>query len=443
MTDPGPIPQTAGPTPDRRLAPRPLPLHLATAMNGWTSSRAALPLLRNGSLDWRPEVAAAAQSLRAALDAASPQERQPAGASPENPPNDPFDRAVEAEVVRRLAAFAAGIRQYRDHPYRRALADPPAIWRDGTTRLLDYGATVRAGRGGPARPVLFVPSLVNRAYILDLSAKRSLLRWLARERPGGTALRPLLIDWDAPGETERGFDLTAYIDGRLGDALKAARALDPLDRPVPVVGYCMGGLLAMALALRRPDDVAALGLLATPWDFHTERVAAAHAAAAACRAATPVLAALGELPVNALQSLFATLDPFLVPRKFAVFAGLDPASDKAADFVALEDWLNDGVGLAAAVARECIEGWYGDNAPHRGLWRVGGMAIDPARWTKPALALIPQHDRIVPPASAQALADALPHATALSPRLGHIGMVAGAAARDTVWQPLADWLGGL
>jgi poly(3-hydroxyalkanoate) synthetase len=71
------------------------------------------------------------------------------------------------------------------------------------------------------------------------------------------------------------------------------------------------------------------------------------------------------------------------------------------------------------------------------------MAIEPAHWTKPALALIPQQDRIVPPASAQALADALPHATALSPRLGHIGMVAGAAARDTVWQPLADWLGGL
>jgi polyhydroxyalkanoate synthase len=461
MTDPGPIPQVAGPTPDRRLAPRPLALHLATAMNGWTSSRAALPLLRNGSLAWRPEVAAAAQSLRAALDAANPRAANPQPEQPESPNHgranraapaeDPFERAVEAEIARRLAALASGIRAYRDHPYRRTLLDPPTLWQDGTTRLLDYGATAPArrarnaagGKAVPARPVLFVPSLVNRAYILDLSAKRSLLRWLARERPGGTALRPLLVDWDAPGETERGFDLTAYIDGRLGDALTAARALDPLDRPVPVVGYCMGGLLAMALALRRPDDVAALGLLATPWDFHAERAAAAHAAAAACRAATPVLAALGELPVDALQSLFATLDPFLVPRKFAAFAALDPASDKAANFVALEDWLNDGVGLAAAVARECIEGWYGDNAPHRGHWRVGGMAIDPARWTKPALALIPQQDRIVPPASAQALADALPHAIALSPRLGHIGMVAGAAARDTVWRPLADWLGGL
>ncbi len=422
-----------GPHPDRRLAPRPLPLHLATAINGWTSSRGALPQLRNNSLPWRPEVAEAARNLQASL----------AAAKPEQPADDPLDRAVETEIARRLTALATGIRTYRDHPYRRSLDDPPAVWRDGTTRLLDYGATATARSGRPKvppRPVLFIPSLINRAYILDLSEKRSLLRWLARSSPDGTPLRPLLVDWDAPGAAERAFDLTAYIDGRLGDALTAARALDPLDRPVPVVGYCMGGLLALALAVRRADDTAALGLLATPWDFHSERVAAATAAAAAARMAAPAISSLGELPVDALQALFATLDPFLVPRKFAAFADLDPASEKAAGFVALEDWLNDGVGLAAAVARECIEGWYGANAPMRRQWRVGGDIVDPANWDKPALALIPQQDRIVPPASARALADALPRGTAISPPLGHIGMVAGARAKEAVWQPLADWL---
>ncbi|MEK9660788.1 MAG: alpha/beta hydrolase, partial [Alphaproteobacteria bacterium] len=130
-----------------------------------------------------------------------------------------------------------------------------------------------------------------------------------------------------------------------------------------------------------------------PWDFHAERAAAARAVAAACRGTAPAIAALGELPVDALQSLFATLDPFLVARKFVAFAGIDPASDKAAEFVALEDWLNDGVGLAAPVARECIEGWYGDNTTMQGRWRVGGSPIEPQRWDKPALALIPQQDR--------------------------------------------------
>ncbi|MBT3930513.1 MAG: alpha/beta hydrolase, partial [Rhodospirillaceae bacterium] len=55
----------------------------------------------------------------------------------------------------------------------------------------------------------------------------------------------------------------------------------------------------------------------------------------------------------------------------------------------------------------------------------------------------PQQDRIVPPASAQALADALPNAEASSTPLGHIGMVAGSRAQALVWEPLAEWLSGV
>ena len=65
------------------------------------------------------------------------------------------------------------------------------LWQEGTTRLLDY-----APAGG--MPVLAVPSLVNRAYILDLAPDNSLMRYLA-----GLGLRPFLVDWDAPGEVER------------------------------------------------------------------------------------------------------------------------------------------------------------------------------------------------------------------------------------------------
>ena len=52
-----------------------------------------------------------------------------------------------------------------------AVAEPAVLWRGGSARLLDYG--------GAGRPVLFVPSLVNRAYILDLAPGRSLVRHLA------------------------------------------------------------------------------------------------------------------------------------------------------------------------------------------------------------------------------------------------------------------------
>ena len=115
-------------------------------------------------------------------------------------------------------------------------------------------------------------------------------------------------------------------------------------------------------------------------------------------------------------------------------------SDEAEAFVALEDWLNDGVALAAPVARECLLGWYGDNTPARGVWRVAGEAIDPTRIELPTLVAIPESDRIVPPQSAQALARAIPGAEVLEPASGHIGMVVGRRAEKGLWRPLGDWL---
>jgi polyhydroxyalkanoate synthase len=389
--------------------------------------------LKNGSIEWRPEVAARGAALSQRLASALAQNQK--AAPNENNPNpnqnnlDPFDQAVAREVFGRLQDLAAGIKTYRGHPYHRDLPEPATLWRDGTTRLLDF-------RPAGGQPVLFVPSLVNRAYILDLSAERSLLRWLAAE----TGLRPLLVDWDAPGEAERQFTLTDYVAGRLEDAFEVAHATSPGGAPIAVAGYCMGGLLALALAIRRQDQVSRLALLATPWNFHTERVAQAEAAGRAITAAGALLKSSGELPVDVIQSLFAGLDPFLVLRKFISFAQLDPASDKATQFVALEDWLNDGVPLAGPVAHECLAGWYGENSPHRLQWRIDGEVVDPGSFIKPALVLVPEKDRIVPPLSAEALGHALPDATIEMLPFGHIGMVAGARAKSAVWAPLAAWL---
>src|SRR5690606_9100699 len=116
--------------------------------------------------------------------------------------------------------------------------------------------------------VLVVPSLINRAYVLDLTAERSLLRWLARQ-----GLRPLLLDWGRPGAEERAFTLTDYVTGRLSRALDATLA--EAKAPPVVVGYCMGGLLALGLALARQRALTGLALLATPWDFHAENAAQA------------------------------------------------------------------------------------------------------------------------------------------------------------------------
>jgi polyhydroxyalkanoate synthase len=331
----------------------------------------------------------------------------------------------------RNARVVAGIQGYRNHQYRSDVADPPAIWREGTTTLRDYGAVEGARPGGPV--VLCVPSLINRSYVLDLKADNSLLREMA-----AAGIRPLLVDWDWPGDVEKGFTLSDYIAGRLEGALDAAREV--AGGPVGVLGYCMGGMLALALAQRRPRDTAALALLATPWDFHAEHGAQARLAARAGQGLEPAMQAMGQLPVDAIQMLFTGIDPHTAVRKFLAFGKLNPDSRRAEVFVALEDWLNDGVPLAAPVARECLYDWYGANTPARGGWRVAGRPVDPAQVAAPTLCLVPQRDRIVPPASARALGAALANAEVRTPPLGHIGMVVSARAREEVWSPLSAWL---
>jgi polyhydroxyalkanoate synthase subunit PhaC len=281
--------------------------------------------------------------------------------------------------------------------------------------------------------VLLVPSLINRHYILDLLPERSFARHLA-----ASGLRPLLLDWGAPGRAERDFTLSDYILGPLSGALSAAVAA--AGRSVAILGYCMGGLLGLALALRRPADTACLALLATPWDFHAARPEQARLLALAIDSLAGTTASAEPLPIDALQAMFAAVDPFLAERKFVRFAGLDPAGRVARDFVALEDWINDGVPLARKVALECARSWYRDNDPPNGRWQVAARAVRPEELGVPTLVALPSRDRIVPSRSAGALAEAIPDAAVLRPASGHIGMMASTAAPETVWHPIADWL---
>ena len=403
-------------TPPIRLGPRPLPLHLAIQTMTWLSSRAALPSLSKGSLNWRPELAEAVAALGKNLSGVDP---------------DALARAVDAEAGRRLMAFIQGVRAYHNHPGQRALAEPPCVWNQGSTRLLDYGATAPQGKDGA--PLLVVPSLINRAYILDLTRERSLMRHLARR-----GFRPFLVDWGAPGEVESAFSLDDYVAGRLEGALEAACGL--AKRPAAVVGYCMGGLLALALAQRRPALTAGLVLMATPWDFHAQKNGANRLLEAAAPALSAMIEALGVLPIDVLQAMFSSLDPYRTPRKFQNFSALDPDGPRAAMFVALEDWLNDGVPLAGRVARETLFGWYVENAPARGVWCIGGRPVRPAEVSAPSLVVVPEQDYIVPPDSAAPLGKALPGAAMRVVPAGHIGMVVGARAQTVLYEPLADWL---
>jgi polyhydroxyalkanoate synthase len=336
-----------------------------------------------------------------------------------------FVDALTREAKARMEQLSRGIQRYQTHPYRRTRTAPPAVWRRGSATLHAYG-----GNGSPA---VFVPSLINRAYILDLAEDRSLMATAAAR-----GIRPYLLDWGAPGNAERQFSLEDYILGVLVPALEHVAA-ETGEAP-RLVGYCMGGTLAVAAAVVRPELVSRLALLAAPWDFHADSGAARMFLDQFRPCIEMLLDMTGVASVDLLQALFASLDPTLVSRKFRAFAARDVTTDAARRFVELEDWLNDGVDLAGPVAREALYQWYGENAPLKKQWRVDGQIIDPQRIRARVLALLPSHDRIVPPTSAQALAAAIPGCETHQIDLGHVGMMAGGNAVAQVYTPLAEWL---
>jgi polyhydroxyalkanoate synthase len=409
MTNPTDRPaglRTELPVPLSRRGPRPLLLHLTLAamrpggfMSALPSWNLAFQHLNSGAANPREAVSPDPEVLKQAFETAARQDRD----------------------------LVSGIADYRRDPYFRSLADPPLLWAEAETRLLDFGGSAAAG---PA--VLFVPSLINRSYILDLLPDDSMLRWLAHH-----GVHPYLLDWGWPAETERNFTLTDYIAGRL------ERAAAQIPGPIVLAGYCMGGLLALAAALRQPAKIKALALLATPWDFHAADPKQARRLSDTLPMLEPMMKFSGTLSIDALQTLFTLIDPFGVGEKYRSFAQLDKSSARARRFVAMEDWLADGVPLAAPVARETIGGWYGGNNPASGNWRIAGLAVDPAQYEGPVFCAIPARDRLVPPESARPLAAAFKNTTTIEPAAGHIGMIAGTHAQEALWQPFANWLHGL
>jgi polyhydroxyalkanoate synthase len=325
-------------------------------------------------------------------------------------------RSETAASPERRTAALAGLRVYQQVPRSPRPAPMPAIAVAGRASLRDYG--------GAGATVVFVPSLINPPFVLDLAPDTSLLRWLAAQ-----GLRVLLVDWGSPSPSDRTQDVTSHVEDMLLPMLRT------LPTSPMLVGYCLGGTIAVAAAQLLP--AAGLALLATPWRFAGFEDASRAAIAQLWADAQPACDRLGLVPMEVLQSGFWQLDPARTVAKFEGLADVDPTSDAARAFVVLEDWANAGAPLAHAAGRQVFERFFAADDPGQGRWVVAGAAIDPHALTCPVADFVSTRDRIVPVESSAAvparrLVDA-----------GHVGMIVGSRARALVWEPLAHWLSSM
>jgi polyhydroxyalkanoate synthase len=303
-------------------------------------------------------------------------------------------------------AALAGLRAYEQMPHRDRRPPKPEIARVGGAALRDHGGS------GP--PALLVPSLINPPRILDLDEQVSLTAAIARmER------RALLLDWGKAGERAE-LSVSDHIKQLLLPLLRE------VGEPVALVGYCLGGTMAIAAANLIPLE--RLVTIAAPWHFAAYPDSSKRALADMWRHSEAAAKQLGALPMEVLQAAFWSLDPERTVRKFAEFGRLDPASAEPHRFVALEQWANEGEPLPYPAAKELIEDLFGKDLPGRGQW------IGSDRLGVPALHLTAEHDRIAPAATA-------PAGEKVAIASGHVGMIVG-SARERLHEALAAFLSG-
>jgi polyhydroxyalkanoate synthase len=280
----------------------------------------------------------------------------------------------------------------------------------------------RYGSGG--QPILFVPSLINGSEILDLSLENSMMRGLAAR-----GLDPVLLDWGEPHPDERDLGIGGHVERYVLPALDMAGA-DAL-----LAGYCLGGTISIAAAALHPPK--ALILVAAPWDFGGFSSQTRNDLLALWRASEPLAEAFGLLPAEVLQQIFWRIDPARTIAKFEQFSTKDPVSAEGRNYVAVEDWANSGPPLTLAAGRELMEDLMAGNRSGGGDWTVGGRRIDPATLGLPVLNVLSTTDRITPAASAWTGGERI----ALDE--GHVGMVVGRRAPESLWTHIFDWVSKL
>jgi polyhydroxyalkanoate synthase len=310
----------------------------------------------------------------------------------------------------KLAADAlAGLRTYERAPRRERPRPNPDVARIRGASLRDHG-----GKGPPA---VLVPSLINPPRILDLDEEVSLTAAIA-----GMGRHSLLLDW-GKAETRSELSVAGHIEELLLPLLRSMKG------PVALVGYCLGGTMAIAAA--NLIEVECVATLAAPWNFTRYPESSTQALQDMWRHSRDAAKALGALPMEVLQAAFWSLDPERTVRKFAEFGRLDPTGVEARRYVDLEEWANEGEPLPYPAARELVEGLFGRDLPGMGAWKVGGKDLSD-RLPAPTLHLTAERDLIAPP-------DSVASGNVIAIPSGHVGMIVG-SARARLHQELKAFL---
>ena len=336
-----------------------------------------------------------------------------------------------AEAAVEAAMSVSGLDAARPAPH--LMPTPRAtVARDGTAALVRFlppAGVVPAKR----TPVLLVPSMINRWYVLDLRPGASVVEALV-----AAGLDVWLLDWGVPEDEDRHLSWDDVLARLARMRRKVLRETG--QAKVAVLGYCMGGTLAAIDAALHPASIAALIDLAGPIDFSCGGML--HRMVDPRWFDAGAIADAGNVAPAQMQAGFAALRPTLDLAKLAGLGELVGDAKAQLSYRALETWAADNIPFPGEAYRTYITDLYQRNALVRGEHRVRGRVADLRAITAPTLAIVAERDGICPAAAATALLDHVGSKDVQTLRVagGHVGAVVGSRAAREMYPALAAWL---
>ncbi|MCE2991756.1 MAG: alpha/beta fold hydrolase [Candidatus Jidaibacter sp.] len=272
-------------------------------------------------------------------------------------------------------------------------------FRIGTSKLYEFTAS--------GRPILVLPSMINKAYIMDLLGK-SFIKAL-----GDNGFRAYVIEWGDPGDAELNMNLNDFALGRVERFVEYVIARTGM-KPI-LLGFCMGGIMAALYASKAQGRLEALVQLATPWDFNVNGFTLIDE-----QKILQIFEGHKSIPKEFFQISFYLPKFAKVNKKYLRMS----QSSYHGDFYAIESWVHDGVDMPKMVFAQIME-----IANQNKLMSYAVKDFD-----LPVLSIVATKDSVVPYASSEAIKTLFPSSKLAYITTGHVGLVTdyGAVVAETI-----------
>ena len=240
-------------------------------------------------------------------------------------------------------------------------------------------------------PILFVPPMINKFYIMDLAPGRSLIEYVVAR-----GQETFLISWRNPRAEQRDWGLDTYADVVL-EALEAVTDISKCDR-AHVLGFCAGGLVAAAAIshladIGRLEQVASVTLGVCVVDNEHSNVMSTFATEQVKNVALASSAKKGYLDGRDLASVFLWMRPNDLIWPYVVNNWLLGKEPPAFDILY---WNADTTRMPAALHRDFMEISTDNSMRRPGGVTVLGSPVDLGRITVDSYVVAGAADHISP-----------------------------------------------